>query len=60
MSKLIDILAFDIKEKKEPETSDENVIKAMEKALDSTTPERAGTPWDKDEVVEESSEDEWL
>ena len=37
------------RKKKDP---DELVIEAVQKALDNTTPERPGTPWDKEKVVD--------
>lgn len=40
-------------ERKQMQTADERVIEAMQKALDATTPERPGTPWDEREEVGE-------
>ncbi len=38
------------------EDPDQRVIDALQKALDATTPERAGCPWDEDDKEEGRNE----
>ena len=45
MRSLIDQIFDNIEEEEEGQGSD--VEKALQKALDNTTPERAGCPWDE-------------
>lgn len=41
-------------------TSDDPVEEALRKALEATTPEHAGTPWDGEEEVERRPRGYWL
>jgi hypothetical protein len=45
--------------KKDEGSPDDKVIKALERALETTTPEHAGTSWEKKEEEEKSEQERW-
>jgi hypothetical protein len=45
---LLDKIFDYIDETEEPVSGEDKVERALEKALNNTTPERAGCPWDSD------------